>query len=1502
MKTMKAIDKFFFFRRIAVGILSLFAFAAFFFAFGRSCLPVFAEEETSYYVVLDGASLSGKTATIDGKTAYALSEEEELYVSEKYFIDEIETQTAYTVYSVKGEVYRRAAIGSVKETDVGYYTFCYDPDMISGSRAFADYVEEDFGGWYPLWQFGTYMYDANGNVRRDAEALDPLGSDSPYYSRVYKQYFCNFWVNDWELNYYGDIRIAVGDGSHFYRDGENYLTVSETGNYILLFSETRVYENGAHVVVYSTDEKGVNDEDAEYFLCLKSENYAIRSGNLLEYIGNGEYQLENVSLSPSEEFCVSDRNGARWYSSYGDEMRVDESAAYTVKFSPYIVYTEDGEWANTDSHITYRRYEPEEISLSVGDEAFPMTYRSENLLYDEYSLSSVYLYAGDSVCVEGRSETKTVAANGYYRVLYTPGETKNGDDYLYDEEGSYGTGEGYSYHLYIEKAPVYYLVFEDEPSRSADATIEGNAAYLLTRDESYTQAKAYESFEFFVGERDYDLRYRVYEYDFYAGAYRLIDADNDEDTRINKLDIDDVGWYTLRLFVGEETYTSSVAEAGRNLHGWYLLTQGNGYGFDEDGGVYPRDEFLFRLVDEEDDDYTEDYEQYVLFVTLSENDLKKGDFEFFISDGYTKYKNLGQYISLSEAGTYKILFSEEHVYGRGRNYRYFLQDDGAATEEVEINTVAQFLAFAEACNRDADYSVNKSFYLTADLDFRGVTFQTVNLFCGGFYGGYHALKNITLSDGDVCVFGVVDKHARIERLSVYDLSIDEKDGEYVGFVGKNYGALYAVSLSGKIVGGSYVGGIVGYNGKGLTEEGDAIADSADVYTYGTLEKCVFEGSVRGKLNAGGIAGFSSGKTISCVSRGDVNVTSFSSSDNVVNTGGVVGYNTGRITDCVNEGRVGYDNTGVYVGGVCGFSSGEIYYSENRGEVRGSAYAGGIVGYFGVLQESSASTGLDAYFGGMDYEEFISSYFSDAGSDFSEEKDSGVAVVVYCVNEGNVSCETYAGGVVGFAFADGLSIRGCIGVGDVKATAGSYAGGVCAYQGGGAIANCLSAGSVEADGLSAGNYVGGIVGYGVDISYSVSSCVLNGADYVGGIAGYLDGSLVGCYSNVVVIGDALHIGGVAGATSSYDPSLNSFGGKVRDNFFVGDFGGIANVNYGASYDNAAKNLTPDRLASQGTLSAYLSVGFSSDDWIGGDALLSYPVPACFDASIDCAEYGDDEEFASRFAAHREEYLSFANLYCAKTYTVIYLEWNEDEGDLYDEDGNLLKENFEVVASRRFYYGEEIAQPPAFLYAQERNGAYVYDGDKASYIVAWEQPEKIDGENIKVYAFYKEVCTSLAVSFDSDSPNGAAEEVFIEGYFEEGTTAVAERYGEYYHIAFFLDGEEIDVGETTLKIYVGEDADRYAVYTADGASVKKAESAVSGSYLSFTYNGEFFYVDKNSSALPVGVWAAIGAGGGLLLAAAGVGIFVLARRKGRRANAPDDSGNGGDGADGGGKEES
>lgn len=241
-------------------------------------------------------------------------------------------------------------------------------------------------------------------------------------------------------------------------------------------------------------------------------------------------------------------------------------------------------------------------------------------------------------------------------------------------------------------------------------------------------------------------------------------------------------------------------------------------------------------------------------------------------------------------------------------------------------------------------------------------------------------------------------------------------------------------------------------------------------------------------------------------------------------------------------------------------------------------------------------------------------------------------------------------------------------------------------------------------------------------------------------------------------------------------------------------------------------------------------------------------------------------------------------------------------MYDEDGNLLRENFEVVASRHFYYGEEIAQPPAFLYAQERNRTYIYDGDKASYIVTWEQPEKIDGENIKIYAFYKEVCTSLAISFDSDHPNGAAEEIFIEGYFEEGTTAVAERYGEYYHVVFYLGGEAIDVGETTLKIYVGEDAERYAVYAADGATARKVESTVSGSYLSFTYNGEFFYVDKKSAAIPVGAWAAIGAGGGLLLAAAGVGIFVVARRKGRKANVSDDSGNGDDGAGGGSEEES
>lgn len=440
-------------------LMSVFAI---FSSFGTKASADFSS--AVYYVVLDGFTPEGNYATVNGNRAYELTENDGLYVSGRYFVKRPGYSTSYTVYSYDDGNYSRAAFGTVEETDAGWYNFVYDKNRISGSNAYADLQERDFGDWYSVNTFNSFMYGTYGDVWLDKHSkMTLVTSSDPEYTRAYTQYYWDFTVSEEELEYFGDIYIAVSNGKEFYRNGDEYFIVNAPGSYRAIFSERRLYEGNVHVQIIDKDDDSPDEENAEYYLCLSTQNYAVTSANRLAYAGGGEYTIDEVVLSDSVKFYVADKNGSRWYSSSGDEMRVndDASASYDIKFSPDKVYSGEGEWEKTDCHITYKLHSPESYDLDVSGEKYPLTYNAYNSSYDLYYNSRIYLYSGDVLSVEGFSDSYTVASSGYYRVLFTDGNTTGGDYYCFDKDGNYGTGDDYSYNLYVEKAPSYYAVFPD---------------------------------------------------------------------------------------------------------------------------------------------------------------------------------------------------------------------------------------------------------------------------------------------------------------------------------------------------------------------------------------------------------------------------------------------------------------------------------------------------------------------------------------------------------------------------------------------------------------------------------------------------------------------------------------------------------------------------------------------------------------------------------------------------------------------------------------------------------------------------------------------------------------------------------------------------------------------------------------------------------------------------------------------------------------------------------
>ena len=1208
---------------------------------------------------------------------------------------------------------------------------------------------------------------------------------------------------------------------------------------ITAFCMFAVCFSGAAVTLASAEEQN-------YYVCFSNQNYSVRNANKMEY-DESEYVLKNIALTSAVDFYVTDNAGMRWYARDNSPLKVDETQIlnYDILFSPNALY-ENG------SHISYRFYEPDTYSVSINGTQTELSYNPYHTAYDLYYISSIELSAGASVAVGG--ETHTVTESGYYRILFTPEKTVNGNKYLFDENGNYGSGDDYKYSVYIDDAPQYYAVFENVAVSDGDTQINGKAAFALTRYENNVAAAEYRSAEVFAPERDFGIKYCVYEQNV-DGSFRLIDDDNNDDTEISKITVSDTGWYALSLTDIGESYLSVFVEQEKNFGDWYLAGEFNGYCFDKSGNIDLSENYKFVEIEDGDDDYDEDYTQYVAYLTVGERDLKNGTVEFYITDGKTKFKDGADYIEISIAGTYKIICSEEHNYGRGRNFRYVLQDEDKETTELLIGSADEFIAFAKNCSRSADYSLNLKVYLTSDIDFAGVEFVPVGTFSGTFYGGYHKLKNITYTDDEssACVFETLTYTGALERLRVENITLGGKNTEIAGVIGTNYGKVYGVFVSGKITGKNNVGGVVAINGRSATETGD----SNDTVNRATIDECKNQADVTGESFVGGICGRNTGNISSCENSGVVKGNKTYSSSTVSEVGGIVGYSFGKIYDCVNTGRTEGGDSSQYVGGIAGLCVGEIYFSINRGNVSADRYAGGIVGYYGLRQSESSS--LDGIMGGTGNSE--------------QDPVGSNNILNYNVNYGGVCANSYVGGVIGnvSVLSSGtvsmrvLKIYNCASVGDLEANAGSYVGGIAGYAVGVRIKSCLSMGTIQAKGMNGGKYVGGIVGYGGDIAYSMSAATLKGVDYIGGIAGYASSAVKGCYTNAVLLPSdgAEYIGGIAGFSLNYNASKNEFT-DVAGNYYIGTFGGINGTDYAASFHNAAVSVSSEELSSVGTLSPVLCEEFSREYWQSGK-VRSYPVLRNFEQAEECAEFDDEALFNKLFDENAETLVALSHNASEITYTVTFMEWNKDNGDLYD-DGVLQKDNFDIVSVVRVANGQNVDSPSLIFAQPNASGKYVYEGDEARYFVCFPKVENVNG-NLTVYAEYREIVTSL-----TDSEN----RVFAEGEFVKGTEVALVKIGEYYTVQFTLDGEEITVQNITLKYLVGKNAEKFKATDAEG---KPLDCSVSGKYISFDFtSGDYFTVQERASAdLPFWAWLLIGIGGTVAVAGISVLIVYLVKKK-------------------------
>ncbi|MBN1788706.1 MAG: hypothetical protein JW806_09995, partial [Sedimentisphaerales bacterium] len=172
-----------------------------------------------------------------------------------------------------------------------------------------------------------------------------------------------------------------------------------------------------------------------------------------------------------------------------------------------------------------------------------------------------------------------------------------------------------------------------------------------------------------------------------------------------------------------------------------------------------------------------------------------------------------------------------------------------------------------------------------------------------------------------------------------------------------------------------------------------------------------------------------------------------------------------------------------------------------------------------------------------------------------------------IRDANITGKNYVGSLAGENY--GGSITNCYSSGVVKGTV-YYAGGMIGYTRSG-VANCYSKATV-----SGASGVGGLIGYGGNITDCYATGTVSGASGVGGLIGYGDGYIINCYATGVVNGDG---GGLVGGLYGY----------ISKCYATGDVNG--------NDANGVGGLVGD-MAYSDIVDSYSTGAVSGNDYVGG----------------------------------------------------------------------------------------------------------------------------------------------------------------------------------------------------------------------------------------------------------------------------------------------------------------
>ena len=295
------------------------------------------------------------------------------------------------------------------------------------------------------------------------------------------------------------------------------------------------------------------------------------------------------------------------------------------------------------------------------------------------------------------------------------------------------------------------------------------------------------------------------------------------------------------------------------------------------------------------------------------------------------------------------------------------EDDGSKDHPYRISTATQLENFRDLVNgkdgNPAAWAVlMENITLNSSEEWTPIGNEE-HLYTGTFDGDGHTISGLNINNSTANyqgLFGYVGTGGTVKDLSV---SGKVSGNNYVGgVVGDNRGSVEDCDFTGSVTGTvDYVGGVVGYNGgtvKNCYNTGNISGNISDNTSgnqvggivgqnSGTVENCYNTGNISGDISigiSGGVVGWNDSGTVkNCYNTGNISGNT---------SGGVVGYNHsgGSVTNSYNTGAVSGDEE---VGGVVGWNDGgSVTTSYNTGEVSGKISVGGVVG----LNSSSTVTG------------------------------------------------------------------------------------------------------------------------------------------------------------------------------------------------------------------------------------------------------------------------------------------------------------------------------------------------------------------------------------------------------------------------------------------------------------------------------------------------------------------------------------------------------------------